>query len=169
MTSALGLLGVFADAVILLALVAAIASRGASHVARALIATVAFAAAWLSTAVFDALRAPDWTIFTGGAVIAASIIVITVTIHLWTLEGDGGESDRGQPGDDGGGGPRRRRPDAPQHGGGSDDPICWPEFERQVAFYVAAREREEEAVKAASSRPPSQFVESSLCAERRAD
>lgn len=144
MTSPLGLVGVFADVVILLALVAAVANPRASQLARALIATFAFACAWVLTAVFDALGAPRWTIFTGGAVIVASIVVITVTVHLWTQEGDGGESDPGQRGNDGGGGPRRRRPDAPQLGGGGNDPSWWPEFERQVAFYVAEREREKQ-------------------------
>jgi hypothetical protein len=35
-----------------------------------------------------------------------------------------------------GGGPRRRWPDAPQHGGGGSDPSWWPEFGRQLAFYL---------------------------------
>ena len=47
MTSSLGLLSVFADVVILLALVAAVASRRASQLARAAIATFVFACAWL--------------------------------------------------------------------------------------------------------------------------
>ena len=122
MNASLGVLAVFADVVILLALVAAVAGPRASPVARALIATLAFACAWLLTAVFDVLRAPGWTMFTGGAVIVVSIVVITATVHLWTQEGDGGESNPGQPGNDGGGGPRPRWPDAPQLGGGGNDP-----------------------------------------------
>ena len=62
MTSSLGLLAVFADVVILLALVAAVARPGASQPARPLMATFAFACAWLLTAMFDALRAPGWTV-----------------------------------------------------------------------------------------------------------
>jgi hypothetical protein len=142
MTSSVALLGAFADVVILLALVAAVASPRVSRVARPLIATFAFAWAWLLTAVFVALRAPGWTMFTGGAVIVVSIVVITVTVHLWTQGADGGDSGPGQRGDHGGGGPRRRGPDAPQHGGGGTDPSWWPEFERQLAFYVAKREWE---------------------------
>lgn len=139
MTSSIGLMGAFADVVILLALVAAVANPRVPQLARPLIATFAFSCAWLLTAVFDALRAPGWTIFMGGTVIVVSIVVITVTVHLWAQGGDGGESSPGQRGDHGGGGPRRR-PDAPQRGGGDSDPGWWPEFERQLAFYAAERE-----------------------------
>ena len=141
MTSSISVLAAFADGVILLALVAAAASPRVSPLARPLIASFALACAWALTAVFDALRAPGWTMLMGGAVIAVSIMVITVTIHLWTL-GGGNESSLGQRGDQGGGGPRRRRPDAPRRGGGGSDPSWWPEFERQLAFYVAVRDRE---------------------------
>jgi hypothetical protein len=136
------LLGVLAVVVILLALVAAVASPRVSQLVRPLIATFAFACAWLLTAVFDALRAPGWTVFMGGSVTVVSIVVITVTVHLWTQGGDGGESGPGQRGDHGGGGPRGRRPDAPQDGGRGRDPSGWSDFERQFAFYLAERERE---------------------------
>lgn len=136
MTPSIAVVGVSADLVILLALVAAVASPRASPLARAVIATFAFTGAWLLTGVLDALRAPGWTMFTGGAVIVVSIVGITVTVHLWTQEG-GGEGGPGKRGDDGEGGQPRRRPDAPQHGGGGNDPSWWPEFEREFAFYVA--------------------------------
>jgi hypothetical protein len=142
MSASVGLLEMFADVVILLALAAAVASPRVSGLARPLMAMLVFAGAWLLTAVFGALRAPGWTMFTGGAVIAVSIVVITVTVHLWTQGGDGGESSPGQRGDHGGGEPRRCRPDAPQRGGGGSGPSWWPDFERQLAFYVAERERE---------------------------
>jgi hypothetical protein len=143
MSASVGLLEMFADVVILLALAAAVASPRVSGLARPLIAMLVFAGAWLLTAVFGALRAPGWTMFTGGAVIAVSIVVITVTVHRWTQGGDGGDSSPGRRGDEhGGGGPRRCRPDTPQRGGGGSDPSWWPEFERQLAFYVAERERE---------------------------
>jgi hypothetical protein len=76
---------------------------------------------------------------TGGAVIVVSVIAITVTVHLWAQEGagDSGPGERG-----GGGGPPHRRPDAPQRGGGGQEPSWWPEFERQMAVYVAERESE---------------------------
>ena len=111
MISSIGLLAGFADGVILLGLVAAIGSPRVSQPARAVIAAFAFACAWLLTAAFDAMRAPGWTMFAGGAVIVVSIFVITVTVHLWTRESGG-------------------------------DPSWWPEFEHQLALYVAEREKE---------------------------
>src|SRR5947209_6011659 len=47
----------------------AIAGPRPSQPARLVIATFAFACAWLITAALDAMRAPDWTMFMGGAVI----------------------------------------------------------------------------------------------------
>lgn len=139
MTSSIGLLSVFADVVILLVLAAAVSSPRVSSLARPMIATFAFACAWLITA-FDALRAPGWTVSLGVAVIVVSIGLITATLHIWTQEIDGGGNGAGPRPDDGGGGSRQRRPDAPQHGGGGSNPSWWPEFERQLALYVAKRE-----------------------------
>lgn len=139
MTSWISLLSVCADVVILLALAAAVSSPQASSLARPAIATLAFACAWLITA-FDAMRARDWTIFLGVAVIVVSIVVIIATLHIWTQGGDGGESGAGRGGDHGGGGPGRQRPDAPQDGGGGNNPGWWPEFERELASYVAESE-----------------------------
>jgi hypothetical protein len=133
------LLAAFADVVILLVLAAAASSPRVSSLARLMIATSAFACAWLITA-FDAMRAPGWTVFVGVAVIVVSIGLITATLHIWTQEVDGG-GDGPRPGpDDSGAGPGQRRPDAPQHGGGGSNPSWWPEFERQLALYVAKRE-----------------------------
>lgn len=142
MTSWPGLLSVSADVVILVALAAALASPNASHLARLVIATLAFACAWLLAAGFEVTRAPGWTIWTGGTVIVVSIVVITATLHLWTQAGDGGGAGPGELGAHGGGGPRRGRPDPPQPGGGDSAPSWWPDFERQLALYVAERERE---------------------------
>lgn len=142
MAASIGLLAVFADVLILLTLAAAVASPRVSQLARPVISTFAFAFAWLLTAALAALRAPGWTMLTGGVVVVVSIVVSTVTIHLWTQRDDGGEAGPGQRANDGGGGPRRRRPDPPQPGGGGHDPHWWPEFERQLAFYTAERESE---------------------------
>lgn len=153
MTSSVGLLGVVADVVILLALVAAVASPSVSWLARTLIATFAFVCAWLLTAVFDALGAPGSTIFIGGVVIVVSIVVITVAVHLWTQGGDGGGGGPEPRADHGGGGPPRRRPDAPQHGGGGSNPSWWPEFERELALYVVERERDKRQPAVLSAEP----------------
>jgi hypothetical protein len=143
-TSWTGVLSVSADVAILVALAAAVARRNISQLARLVIATFVFACAWLAAAGFDAARAPGWTMFVGGAVIVASIMVITTTLHLWTQRGDDGDVGPGDRGAHGGGGPRRHRPDAPQPRGGGN-PSWWPDFERQLASYVAEREGEERA------------------------
>jgi hypothetical protein len=145
-TTPVGLLSVFADVAILVALAAAIASPKASQLARPVIATGAFGAAWLTAALSDLMRAPGWVVFLGGLVIVVSIFVVTVTVHAWAQEGAGGSRGPGDRGERGGGGPRRRPPDAPQPPGGGDAPEWWPEFERQLALYVAERERHEHEV-----------------------
>ena len=152
MTSWLGLLSVFADVVILVALAVAAANRKVSHLARPVIATLAFACAWLAAAGFDAAGVRGWTIFLAAAVIVVSIGVLTATLHLWAQGGDGGDIGPGHRGAHGGGGPRRRRPDAPPPGGGSA-PSWWPDFERQLAVYVAERESEKPAVVPAEAPP----------------
>src|SRR6476619_7305790 len=136
MTTSISLLIVFADVTILVALAGAVASPRVSSLARAVIATFAFACAWLMAAVLDAIHAPGWTIFLGGALIAANIVAIGATLHLWAREGDGGDGGPRQPGDHGGDGRWRRWPDAPPSGGGGSGPTWWPEFEQQLAAYV---------------------------------
>ena len=79
MSSSIVSLSVFCDVLILCALGAAVASPRMSTLARPVIATFAFVCAWLVTAVFDALRAPAWTLFLGIAVIALSIGVVATT------------------------------------------------------------------------------------------
>jgi hypothetical protein len=143
MTPSIALLGLSAQVVILLALVAAVASPRASQPARAMSATFAFTCAWLLTAVLGGLRAPGWTMLTGGTVIVVSIGVITVTVHVWTQEAGRG-SGPGRRANGGGGGPPGRRPDPPQPGDGGQEPSWWAEFEREVAFYVAERESEKQ-------------------------
>jgi hypothetical protein len=142
MTSSVGLSAIFANVVVLLVLAGVGASPRMSQLARLVIATFALGCAWLITAAFDALRAPEWAMFMGVAVIVVSIVVVITTLHLWTHAGHAGETQPDHQGDDGGGGPRRHRPDGPRLGGGGRDPSWWPEFERQLASYLAERERE---------------------------
>jgi hypothetical protein len=102
-----------------------------------MIATFGFVSAWLLAAALDALQPPEWAILTSAAMLAVSVVVMIVAVHLWMI-GDVGEENRpGQGGDQGGGGPGRRRPDAPQPGDGGSDPSWWPGFERQLAVYIA--------------------------------
>lgn len=142
MTSWVGLSAAVGNVVVLLGLAAAAASPRLSRHARLIISTFAFACAWLMTAAFDAMRAPDWTLFMGGTVITVSIVVAMATLHLWTQASDMGETRPPRRGDEGGGGPRRNWPDAPQPGGGDSDPSWWPEFERRLSLYVAERQGE---------------------------
>lgn len=121
----------------------AIPSPTVSRLGRLVIAISAFLCVSLITTTLTALRASDWTIFTGGAMVVLSIAVVIATLHLWTESGDGPPAGSEHGSDEGEGGPRRHRPDAPQPGGGENDPTWWPEFERQLAFYLAEREREE--------------------------
>lgn len=152
MRSSTALLSAFTDVAILMALGAAVASPRVSQLARPVIAAFAFACAWVLNGVAAVMRAPGWTIFLGGAVIVVSILVMIVTVHLWTQEGEGGDGGPGARGGHGGGGPRRR-PDAPQNRGGGSDPSWWPEFDRQLALYVAERERESRAPAALPAEP----------------
>jgi hypothetical protein len=140
LTSSISQVSVVADAVILVALGAAVSSPKRSSLARLMIATVAFVCAWLTTAL-DAARPRDWTVFLGVAVIVVSIVLVIVSLHIWAQANDGGESGAGPGGDQDGGGPGRRWPDAPKPGGGGNDPSWWPEFERHLALYVAEGEK----------------------------
>jgi hypothetical protein len=101
-----------------------------TQLTRLVVATLAFVCAWVITATLDAIRAPGGAMFFGVAAIAVSIVAAVATLHRWA-----------QPGGAGGGGPRRHPPSGPNAGGGSD-PSWWPEFERQLALYVAERDRE---------------------------
>lgn len=156
MRGSFGRLGVFASVVGLLALACAIALRRLTRLACLMIAIFTFVGAWLITATLDAVRAPDWTMFTGASAIMVSIVAAVVTLHRWTQAGEAGETQPEQRDDDAGGGPRRRWPDTPQPGGGGSDPNWWPGFERRFAVYVA--EREIETRPPTAHRPPSSSV-----------
>ena len=142
MTSSIVLSAALVNAVVVLALAAAVASPRVSPLARLVIATSGFTCAWLTTAGFAAARLPNWTMYMGGAVIMLSIVVVIGTLHRWTQAGHGDDSQPEDRGDEGGGGPQRRWPDAPHQGGGGSEPIWWPEFERPLALYVDERQRE---------------------------
>jgi hypothetical protein len=60
---------------------------------------------------------------------------LSVMLILWRVFRFGGaDGDDPGPGGDGPGWRRRRRPRKPP----PDDPVCWPEFERQFAEHVAS-------------------------------
>jgi hypothetical protein len=128
-------------------------TRKLSQLARLMIATFAFVCALLMTGALDALRASDWMLVTGAVMLAASIVAVIATLHLWTQADDSGETEPEHRGDDGGGGARRSSPDAPHPGGGGSEPTWWPEFERRLAFYVAERERQNRRSAVRSTEP----------------
>lgn len=66
---------------------------------------------------------------------AIAAVELAVMLTLWrAFRSRGGEDDPGS-GGDGPGGSRRRPPRPPP-----DGPVCWAEFERQFAEYVATAE-----------------------------
>jgi hypothetical protein len=83
----------------------------------------------------------------GGGVVAAMLVAFcllafAVTVMLIVTagryeRGDGRDGDPGPEG--GGGGPGGGGPDHPRPSG--EDPVWWPEFERQFADYVTATYR----------------------------
>jgi hypothetical protein len=72
------------------------------------------------------------------SVFAVSTFAMAVAIYLATCE----EEERH---DGGAGGAPSLSPRAPD-GGGDDEPLWWPEFERQMAAYAARRDRERQPV-----------------------
>ena len=72
-----------------------------------------------------------------GSVFALSSVAMGVAIYLATYEEDRH--------DGGAGGAPSRGAEAPG-GGGDNEPLWWPEFERQVAAYAARRDRERQPV-----------------------
>lgn len=141
MTSWVGLAAACGNIVVLVTLVAAVVIPRRSPLARLVMATFAFAVAWLLTAVCDAMGTPAWTMIVGGTVVLMSIAMVIASLHLWTNAGVGGDRQSERRNDEGGGG-APHWPDAPSHGGGGSDPSWWPEFERQLAEYVGKSERE---------------------------
>jgi hypothetical protein len=67
------------------------------------------------------------------ALFALQFGILLILRHIFRAGGSDGDD----PGSDGGG-PGRRRSPAPRRPP-PDDPVCWPEFERQFAEYVAER------------------------------
>jgi hypothetical protein len=109
-----------------------------SRVARPLVACSGLSGAWGAWVLVIVVHGPVSMMALTVSVVALSSVAVGVAIHLATYE----EEDR----DDGGaGGTPSLSPEAPD-GGGDDEPLWWPEFERQVAAYAARRDRERQPV-----------------------
>jgi hypothetical protein len=142
MTSPIGLATLLANVVVVLVL-AAVARRRVSALDRLVIAALAVLCAWLANAALAATRPPDWTLFTGGAVIVLCIIGAIAALQLWTQAADADDGQHERRGDEGGGGRRRGWPDGPEPEGGGSEPSWWPEFEHRLASYAAERRERE--------------------------
>jgi hypothetical protein len=109
-----------------------------SRVARPLVVFCALSGAWGAWILVIVVHGPVWMMAVTGSVFALSSVAMAVAIHLATCE----EEDRH---DGGAGGAPSLSPQAPD-GGGDDEPLWWPEFERQLAAYAARRDRERQPV-----------------------
>jgi len=74
--------------------------------------------------------------FTIAVVISLLLVVLTVTVVVIVGLSNGHENDDGT--DEGG--PGGQGPKPPDLGPSDPDPVWWPEFERQFAAHVCARE-----------------------------
>ena len=111
---------------------------GMARVARPLVVCCGLSGAFGAWVQVVVMHGPMWLMGFTGSVFVVSSVAMGVAIHLATYE----EEDRP---DGGAGGAPSRSPDAPDRGG-DDEPLWWPEFERQVAAYAARRDRERQPV-----------------------
>jgi hypothetical protein len=130
-----------AGAVVVLALWVLVLARLVRRTARMPLALTAFASAWALCCMMVRLRFPGWALLPGaGAVFVSIILLVPVAqMSLFNDTGSGGE----ESGEGGGG---TRPPDRPTDGGGPAEPSWWPEFEQDLAGYLAERERAEQEV-----------------------
>jgi hypothetical protein len=105
-----------------------------SRVARPLVACCGLSGAWGAWVLIVVVHGPAWMMALTLSVFGLSSAALGIAIHLATYE----EEDRR---DGGAGGAPGLGPEAPD-GGGGDEPLWWPEFERQLAAYAARPDRE---------------------------
>jgi hypothetical protein len=116
-----------------------VALRGSmSRVARPLVACLGLSGAWGAWVLVVVVHGPAWMMALTVSVFAVSSVAMGVALHLATYEAE----DRH---DGGAGGATSLCPQAPE-GGGDDEPVWWPEFEREVAAYAARRDPERQPV-----------------------
>jgi hypothetical protein len=108
-----------------------------SRVARPLVACSGLSGAFGAWVLVVVVHGPMWMMAFTGSVFVLSSVAMGVAIHFATFEEDRQ--------DGGTGGAPSLSPEAPE-GGGDDEPLWWPEFERQVATYAARRSGERQPV-----------------------
>jgi hypothetical protein len=108
------------------------------RLARPLVACCGLSGAW-GAWVLAVLRGSASMIALTSVVFAVGSVATAIAIHFATCDAEEHE-------DGGAGRALRPDPEAPRGGGGDDEPLWWPEFERQLTAYSAERERERPAV-----------------------
>ena len=110
------------------------------RVARPLVACCGLSGAWGAWILVIVAHGPAWMMALTVLVFAVSSVAMAVAIYLATYE----EETRPDGGAGGADGAPTVSPEAPD-GGGADEPLWWPEFERQMAAYAARRDRERQS------------------------
>jgi hypothetical protein len=108
------------------------------RVARPLVACCGLSGAFAALVLVILVHGPAWMMVLTFSLFTLSSVAMGVAIHLATYE----EEDLH---DGGAGGAPSPSPEAPG-GGGDDEPLWWPEFERQMAAYAARRDRERQPI-----------------------
>jgi hypothetical protein len=122
------------DAIVLLGLLLVAAAGWVPRQARFPLAIMSFASAWTLAFMMAESRPASWRgVASTLAIVVSLVLLIAVGQQAMPSDGEGGDSDSD-------GGPGRRPPDRPNDGGGPADPSWWPEFERELARYVARLE-----------------------------
>jgi hypothetical protein len=103
---------------------------------RPVVASVGLSGAWGAWILALVIPPPGWLMALTVTVFAVSSVAMGISIHLATVE----EEDRHE-----GGGPSAPAPSPESPDGGpNDEPLWWPDFERQVAAYAEQHDREPE-------------------------
>lgn len=137
MNGSLATLAAIVTALVTVALWATVVVGRVPRATRMPLALCSFISAWGLCFLLIKLHFPGWTWFAATLAVITSIVVL-IAAAQFSLPRDAGEGS-GDEGD--GGSPLRRPPEPPTDGGGPADPSWWPEFERDLALYMAERER----------------------------
>lgn len=129
-----------AGAVLVVALWVTVLARLVRRTARMPSALTAFASAWALCCELLWLHFPRWAGLAGTAAVLISMILLVAVAQMSLF------NDTGSGGEESGGGGGMRPPDRPSDGDGPAEPSWWPEFEHDLASYVAERERGEREV-----------------------
>lgn len=137
MSESLLLSGAVLASIAIATLWASVISGRSAGTVRIALALAAFASAWALCFLLARLHAPTWAGLCGGASVVVSLFAVIAAAQLSLPNGRGSGPD-----DAGGGGGNRPPPDRPPDGDGPADPSWWPQFERDLARYLAEQPRQ---------------------------